>query len=87
MKKIAEAKHGVFVYIEQKHGGIKFLKDILKSEQISPPKMDPRDYGIGAQILADLGLNQIKILTDNPRKVVGLDAYNLTITDQIALSS
>ena len=87
LKKIAEAKHGVFVYIEQKHGGIKFLKDILTSEQISPPKMDPRDYGIGAQILADLGLNQIKILTDNPRKVVGLDAYNLTITEQIALSS
>ena len=87
LKKIAEAKHGVFVYIEQKHGGIKFLKDILKSEQISPPKMDPRDYGIGAQILADLGLNKIKILTDNPRKVVGLDAYNLTITDQISLSS
>jgi 3,4-dihydroxy 2-butanone 4-phosphate synthase/GTP cyclohydrolase II len=49
--------------------------------------MDPRDYGIGAQILADLGLNKIKILTDNPRKVVGLDAYNLTITDQISLSS
>ncbi|MFL2826295.1 MAG: 3,4-dihydroxy-2-butanone-4-phosphate synthase, partial [Coraliomargaritaceae bacterium] len=87
LKKIAEAKHGVFVYIEQKHGGIKFLKDILKSEQISTPKMDPRDSGIGAQILADLGLNQIKILTDNPRKVVGLDAYNLTIVDQISLSS
>ena len=86
LKKIAEAKHGVFVYIEQKHGGIKFLKDILTSEQISPPKMDPRDYGIGAQILSDLGLNQIKILTDNPRKVVGLDSYNITITEQIPLS-
>ena len=63
------------------------IKDILKSEQISPPKMDPRDYGIGAQILVDLGLNEIKILTDNPRKVVGLDAYNLSITEQISLSS
>ena len=48
--------------------------------------MDPRDYGIGAQILSDLGLNQIKILTDNPRKVVGLDSYNITITEQIPLS-
>ena len=49
--------------------------------------MDPRDYGIGAQILVDLGLNEIKILTDNPRKVVGLDAYNLSITKQISLNS
>lgn len=87
LRKISKAKHGVFVYIEQKHGGIKFLKDLLKSEQITPPKIDPRDYGIGAQILVDLGLKEIKILTDNPRKVVGLDAYNLTITEQIALSS
>ena len=87
LKKIAKAKHGVFIYIEQNHGGIKFLKDILTSEEVSPPKMDPRDYGIGAQILADLGLNQIKILTNNPRKVVGLEAYNLTITEQIALTS
>lgn len=86
LKKIAEAKHGVFVYIEQKHGGIKFLNKLLESEAICPPKMDPRDYGIGAQILVELGLKEIELLTDNPRKVVGLEAYNLTITKQIALS-
>lgn len=86
LKKIAEAKHGVFVYIEQKHGGIKFLNELLESEAISAPKIDPRDYGIGAQILVELGLKEIQLLTDNPRKVVGLEAYNLTITEQIALS-
>ena len=48
--------------------------------------MDPRDYGIGAQILVELGLKEIQLLTDNPRKVIGLDAYNLIITEQIALS-
>ena len=86
LEKISEAKHGVFVYIEQKHGGIKFLNQLLESKSISTPKMDPRDYGIGAQILVELGLKEIQLLTDNPRKVIGLDAYNLTITEQIALS-
>ena len=86
LEKISEAQHGVFVYIEQKHGGIKFLNELLESKAISTPKMDPRDYGIGAQILVELGLKEIKLLTDNPRKVIGLDAYNLTISEQIALS-
>lgn len=86
LAKIAEAKQGVLVYIEQKHGGLKYLKNLLESEQIEPPKMDPRDYGIGAQILVNLGLKEIKILSDNPRKVVGLEGYNLSISEQISLS-
>ena len=69
-RKISEAQHGVFVYIEQKHGGIKFLNELLESKAISTPKMDPRDYGIGAQILVELGLKEIQLLTDNPRKVI-----------------
>ena len=43
-------------------------------------KPDLRDYGIGAQILLDLGLNKIRLLTNNPRKIVGLEGYNLKIT-------
>ena len=82
LKKIAEAKHGVFVYIEQKHGGIKFLKDILTSEQISPPKMDPRDYGIGAQIIKDLKIKNMTLITKSPKKVIGLDGYGIRITKQ-----
>jgi 3,4-dihydroxy 2-butanone 4-phosphate synthase/GTP cyclohydrolase II len=46
---------------------------------------DLRDYGIGAQILVDLGLRSIRILTNNPKKIVGLEGYGLTVTDQIPI--
>ncbi|OQB88796.1 MAG: Riboflavin biosynthesis protein RibBA [Verrucomicrobia bacterium ADurb.Bin122] len=49
------------------------------------PAIDLRDYGIGAQILSSLGLRRIRLLTSNPRKVVGLDGYNLEIVEQVAV--
>ena len=46
---------------------------------------DLRDYGIGAQILCDLGLHSIRLMTNNPRKIVGLEGYGLNVTEQVAL--
>jgi 3,4-dihydroxy 2-butanone 4-phosphate synthase/GTP cyclohydrolase II len=46
---------------------------------------DLRDYGIGAQILVDLGLSSIRILTNNPKKIIGLEGYGLSVTEQIPI--
>jgi len=48
-------------------------------------KADLRDYGIGAQILSDLGLTEIRLMTNNPRKVVGLEGYNLKIVERVPI--
>jgi 3,4-dihydroxy 2-butanone 4-phosphate synthase/GTP cyclohydrolase II len=50
-----------------------------------PGPMGFRDYGVGAQILRALGLRQIRLLTNNPRKVVGLEGYGLEIVEQVAI--
>jgi 3,4-dihydroxy 2-butanone 4-phosphate synthase/GTP cyclohydrolase II len=48
-------------------------------------KEDLRDYGIGAQILVDLGVRKIKMMTNNPKKIVGLEGYGLTVTKRIPI--
>ena len=86
--RIAKENRGALVYIEQMAGGLNLEATAGEPGKLRPAAspMDFRDYGVGAQILADLGLKQIRLLTGSPqRKVIGLDGYGLEIVEAVAL--
>jgi len=97
MKQIAE-EGGVLLYLRQEGRGIGLPAkihayklqeqglDTIEANEKLGFKSDLRDYGVGAQILYDLGVRKIKLLTNNPKKVIGLEGYNLEIVEQIPLS-
>lgn len=97
MRRIEEEGAGVLVYMRQEGRGIGLaaklhayklqeegLDTVEANERLGFP-MDLRDYGLGAQILAELGVKKIRLLTNNPRKVVGLEGYDLEIVEQVAI--
>jgi len=59
--------------------------DTVEANEVLGFKPDLRDYGIGAQILADLGIRQIRLLTNNPRKIVGLQGHGLIVVERVPL--
>ena len=87
---IQEAGRGVFVYLRLKEEQKRFLQSIQSQTSNNPRNIDSddfRNYGIGAQILTGLGLQKIKILTNHPKKMVGVDGFGLVITDQLSIGT
>ncbi len=99
LRQIQESGHGVLVYMRQEGRGIGLAAKIhaykLQEEGLDTVEanaklgypMDLRDYGVGAQILFDLGVRQMRLLTNNPRKVVGLEGFGMEIIERMPLQS
>jgi 3,4-dihydroxy 2-butanone 4-phosphate synthase/GTP cyclohydrolase II len=97
LEMIGRAGQGVLLYLRQEGRGIGLVhkimayqlqdqgQDTVEANESLGFKPDQRDYGIGAQILHELGLHRILLLTNNPRKFVGLEGYGLEIADRVAL--
>lgn len=99
LQQIENSPSGVLVYMRQEGRGIGLgakihayklqeqgLDTVEANEKLGFPS-DLRDYGLGAQILSDLGVKKIRLLTNNPRKVVGLEGYDLEIVEQLPIRS
>lgn len=85
LERIAKAGRGVILYMEPSNPGELLVKRLSAGPADPVMPMSFRDYGMGAQILRALGLAKIRLLSNNPRKVVGLDGYGLEIVEQVPL--
>jgi 3,4-dihydroxy 2-butanone 4-phosphate synthase/GTP cyclohydrolase II len=97
MQIIGQEKAGVVLYMNQEGRGIGLVDkirayglqdkgmDTVEANEALGHKADLRDYGIGAQMLVDLGIKNIRLLTNNPRKIVGLEGYGLKVVERVPL--
>lgn len=97
LQAIEKEQHGVLLYMHQEGRGIGLLnkikaynlqdqgKDTVEANELLGFPPDLRDYGIGAQILADLGINKLRLMTNNPRKIKGIEGYGLEVVERVPL--
>ena len=97
MAMVEQEGRGVIIYMRQEGRGIGFLnkmkayalqdegKDTVEANEALGFKPDLRDYGVGAQIIRDLGIRKMRLMTNNPKKIIGLEGYGLIVSERVSI--